>query len=431
MNQSMNLIASSLTLLYLAGRLPAAGDEAAQAYPDPVRNPLSPLMLAGDWVPKDPSKITKGWAQKNLPTIPSQHSIVHDVRDANGTRINQHNYLAFYQGLYWAIWSDGPGQPNERMLKLGREKDHRTRQPKHDIVPGPGQSPQRVMGATSVDGVKWSEPFDVAGDPAPQHGWIARGLWIRDGKLLALASQFQPPEYAGPGLSLHAFELQSAKADAGKPPVWRKLGMICDDALNNFEPQKLPSGEWMMSRRNGKADVFVMIGGIKGLDKWSLIPMVAYEGEAGFKPEEPVSYTLPDQKSLVFLFRDNSKGGFLFRSFSTDNARTWTKPIRTNFPDVTSKFYVLRLADGRYVLVSNACKGPRDPLTLSVSADGLVYRQMGILAGGRQVDYPHAIEHDGHLFVAFASAKQSVEVLKIKLEDLKVLQPVASAAKSK
>lgn len=422
---NMNRMAATLACLCLAGRLPATEDAAGQAYPDPVKNPSSPLMLAGDWLPKDMKQYRKPWVDKNLPRMPSQHSIVHDVRDADGTRVNQHNYLAAYGGLYWVIWSDGPGRPNPRIREWN--PDHRTRQPNHDIVPGPEQSPQRVRGATSVDGVKWSEPFDVAGDPAPNHGWIARGLWIREGKLLALASQFQPPEYAGPGLSLHAFELQSAKAAAGTPPVWRKLGVICDDALNNFEPQRLPTGEWMMSRRNGKADVFVMIGGVEGLDKWSLIPMVAYEGEAGFKPEEPVSYTLPDRKTLVFLFRDNSKGGFLFRSFSTDNARTWTKPVRTNFPDATSKFYALRLKDGRYVLVSNACQGPRDPLMLSVSNDGLVYRQMGILAGGRQVDYPHVIEHDGHIFVAFASAKQSVEVLKIKLEDLKVLQPVAGA----
>jgi hypothetical protein len=34
------------------------------------------------------------------------------------------------------------------------------------------------------------------------------------------------------------------------------------------------------------------------------------------------------------------------------------------------------------------------------------------------------IEHGEHLFVAFASAKQSVEVLKIKLADLDVLQSV-------
>jgi hypothetical protein len=409
----------SIISLVAVATLPVWADDAP--YPDPVRAPESPLMLAGDWIPKNEQAINnKGWMDKNLPRIPSQHSIVHDVRDAGGTKVNQHNYLAFHEGRYWVMWSDGPGQPNVRMLKT--KPDHRTRQPGHDIVPGPGQAPQRVRGATSVDGVTWSEPFDIAGDPPAGHGWIARGFWIRDGKMLALASQFQPPEYTGPGLSLRAFELQDGNTSG--PPAWKPLGVVLDDALNNFPPQKLPSGEWMMSRRNGKADVSVMIGGTAGFDRWESIPMVSYDGEDGFKPEEPIWYALPDGQSLVFLFRDNNKSGFLFRAFSTDNGRSWTRPVRTNFPDATSKFSGCRLADGRYVLVSNACRGPRDPLMLSVSDDGLVYRQMGYLAGGRQVDYPHVIEHAGHIFVAFASAKQSVEVLKIKLEDLAVLQPV-------
>ncbi|MCB0599132.1 MAG: hypothetical protein KDD28_33985, partial [Phaeodactylibacter sp.] len=60
----------------------------------------------------------------------------------------------------------------------------------------------------------------------------------------------------------------------------------------------------------------------------------------------------------------------------------------------------------------------RDPLALSISGDGLVFTKMGYLAGGRHVDYPHVIEHGGYLLVAFASAKQTVEVLKIKISDL-------------
>ena len=43
---------------------------------------------------------------------------------------------------------------------------------------------------------------------------------------------------------------------------------------------------------------------------------------------------------------------------------------------------------------------------------------MGYLIGGRRIDYPHVIEQDGHLLVAFSGGKQSVEVLKIRLEDL-------------
>jgi predicted neuraminidase len=121
------------------------------------------------------------------------------------------------------------------------------------------------------------------------------------------------------------------------------------------------------------------------------------------------------------LFRDNNKSGFLFRSFSIDNGRTWSPPTRTNFPDATSKFNGLRMSDGRYVLVSNANPAKRDPLVLSLSDDGMVFDKMGYLFGGRRVDYPHVIEREGHLLVAFSGGKSTVEVVKLRIEDLQVL----------
>ena len=81
--------------------------------------------------------------------------------------------------------------------------------------------------------------------PDEGYGWIARGFWIREGRLLALASRYKAPGYAGEGLSLHAFE-----ASTGDSPGWKHLGLVFDDALNNFSPKLLPSGEWMMSRRD-------------------------------------------------------------------------------------------------------------------------------------------------------------------------------------
>ena len=113
---------------------------------------------------------------------------------------------------------------------------------------------------------------------------------------------------------------------------------------------------------------------------------------------------------------------FLHRAFSIDDGRTWSPPVKTNFPDATSKFCGLRLSDGRYVLVSNPQPKKRDPLTLSISNDGLVFTKMIYLVGGRWIDYPHVIEHDGHLFIAFAGGKQSVEVLKVKLADVDAIK---------
>jgi hypothetical protein len=66
-------------------------------------------------------------------------------------------------------------------------------------------------------------------------------------------------------------------------------------------------------------------------------------------------------------------------------------------------------------MVSNPNPHRRDPLTLSISPDGIVYTHMFYLVGGRHIDYPHMIEQDGSLFVIYSGAKQTAEVLKVPL----------------
>jgi len=373
--------------------------------PDPVSNPASAMMLSGDWVPTDPHAIDFD----ALPRVPSEHAVVSDVRDAAGTRVNQHNYLVHFDGRFWAMWSDGPGKP--------RAKDGASHR---DLVPGHDLADQRVSYATSIDGLNWSEARDLAGAPAEGFGWIARGFWVREGRLLALASHFNAPGYTGEGLALHAFQWQTDATEA-----WRPLGVVFDDTLNNFSPNRLPTGEWMMSRRAGDKSVHFLIGGVEAFNAWTSVPVVAYGGDSGFAAEEPYWWVLPDDH-LVALFRDNQNSGFLYRTFSTNHGRTWSKPVRTNFPDAKSKFSGARLSDGRYVLVSNPKPKRRDPLTIAVSDDGLVFHKLGYLVGGRHVDYPHVIQHEGHLYVAFASAKQTVEVLKIRIADLDALKMPAA-----
>ena len=174
----------------------------------------------------------------------------------------------------------------------------------------------------------------------------------------------------------------------------------------------------MMSRRPHdykSAGVHFIVGGVKALDDWQSFPVLGTASE--LKAEEPDWWILPDN-TLAAVFRDNRRSGFLYRAFSTDDGRTWSKPAQTNFPDATSKISGLRLSDGRSVLVSNPNPKKRDPLTLSISDDGLAFTKMLYLVGGRHIDYPHVIEHDGSLFIAFAGGKQSVEVLKVTLSDV-------------
>jgi len=395
MKSNKAIVTGLIILIILLSKQTTVGQ--INNYPHPVTNPESPVMLAGDWVPEDTHKIVFS----NLPRIPSEHATVNDVRYAWGRKVNQHNYLVFFDGRFWAMWSDGTG-----VARSDDPIEHR------NIVPGHDQPGQLVSYSISNDGFNWSEPRDLAGPPDDGRGWIARGFWVREGKLLALAAHYNALSYiTGRAYQLHAFEMQP-----GEIPAWKHLGIVYDNTMNNFPPKKLPNGEWMMSRRDKEGNVYMLTGGTKGFDKWESFPVIGYDGEE-LEAEEPYWLTLPDN-NLVAFFRDNKGSGYLFRAFSADNGRTWTRPVRTNFPDAKSKFYGLRLSDGRYVLVSNANPEKRDPLTIAINDDGLVFNKMGYLVGGRHVDYPHVIEHDGYLYVAFASAKQTVEVLKIKISDL-------------
>ncbi|MEZ5397568.1 MAG: exo-alpha-sialidase [Bryobacterales bacterium] len=366
-------------------------------YPDPLKNPSSALMLDLPGTGTDPAAIDLD----ALPRVPGEHSVIKDVRDRAGTWVNQHAYLAFYGGRYWAMWSDGPGVPRKGVSA----EEHR------NVVPGHDRPDTRISYATSKDGVHWSAPQDLAGPPRTKgFGWIARGYWVRDGELIALVTHFNAPGYEGPGLSLEAYRWDES---AGK---WVPHGTVLDDSMNNFPPKKLPNGQWMMTRRDHKRQVSVMIGGVKAFNIWDVRPLAAYDENA--MPEEPYWYVLPDEKNIVGLIRDNGESKRLLRTFSTDSGQTWTPIVTTNFPDARSKFFALRTSRGYYAMVSNANPAKRDPFTLSISQDGLVYTCMFYLVGGRHVDYPHILEHDGHLLIAFSGAKQTMEVIKVSLDDV-------------
>lgn len=99
----------------------------------------------------DPSRINFS----RLVQLPAEHAVISDVRDLGGRAVQQHAYMAYFDGQYWVMGSDGPGDPRPGVSP----ERHR------GIVPGHDLPHQRVSYATSADGVHWSPPKDLSGPP--------------------------------------------------------------------------------------------------------------------------------------------------------------------------------------------------------------------------------------------------------------------------
>lgn len=401
--KSVTFIATAVILF--AG---CSSEQPTAEYPHPERDPFSKLMFSG----VDPREIDF----ETLPAVDGEHAVVSKGDETWHYRL--HPYLVFFEDRYWCMWSHGP------------------------IVED--KPTQHIRYATSQDGLKWTDPKILVG-PSDQEGFrhIARGFWLRgDGKLRALASHDEAlkdgkTHFFGVSLDLRSYLWDPASQS------WKFEGIVFDNAINNFPPKRLPGGEWMMTRRDSNRALSFLRGGEPSIGVWEVVPYSIKDRPDGLKPEEPYWYEISGG-DLVALSRDNSRSGWLLRSFSTDAGRSWTSPVRTNFPDATSKFNVLKVSRGFYVMVNNANPAFRNPLCISVSRDGLVFSSLRKLPIPSSIDgvawesgtmysikysdakydslqYPHVIEQDGSLLIAFSRKKQTVEALRVSLDGIEEL----------
>ena len=329
-----------------------------------------------------------------LPVLQGTHAVICPGEDT--LKFQLHNYLLHHGGKFWCMWSQGP--------------------------PVEDEPSQQIRYSTSDDGLKWEPAKTPAAPPREGYGYIARGLWVRDGELLALVAHYKGKGAFGVDkeLKLEAFVWDAAASD------WKYNGVVYENAINNFPPQKLPTGDWMLTRRDARFNVSVLIGGVKSLTEWQSVPVVERTKVKGFSPDEPIWYPQKD-KGLVALFRDNGGSQRLFRAFSSDNGQTWSTPAITNFPNSSSKLFSLQTSTGMRVLISNANPNVgRRQLHLSISKDGLVFKHMALLdipsPKPGTLQYPHAIEHDGKLLIAFSRNKNQSEIFHVPLSAIAELR---------
>jgi hypothetical protein len=82
-----------------------------------------------------------------------------------------------------------------------------------------------------------------------------------------------------------------------------------DDAINNFEPLMLASGQWLMTRRDARFNVYMLAGGVKAIDDWQSFPVVKRLEVPKFSPDEQMLPAETRQRWLAVDLQRESEVG--------------------------------------------------------------------------------------------------------------------------
>lgn len=192
------------------------------------------------------------------------------------------------------------------------------------------------------------------------------------------------------------------------------LGPIKDKPLLLGDRLLCPSS----TERNGWRIHFEVLDLLTG--KWSKI--FPEQDDVDIQCIQPTLLTLSDG-SLLALCR--TRNGRLASTGSDDGGQTWSEVSLTDLPNNNSGVDAVTLRDGRHVLVHNPVTnspgldtGPRTPLVVSVSNDGLSWRTVATLEDDDlgEYSYPAVIEaRNGHLYCTYTWHRERIVFSEVVL----------------
>ncbi len=349
-------------------------------------------------------------SEKGLPRLQIERSMVY-VPGENWL-YNHHPSIINFKNKFYAMWSNGI---------------------KDEDSPG-----QRVVYAVSSDFTHWSEPKLLA-NPSKTNDTLnvltAAGWYQHNGTLVAYFG-----EYTKHRTNTKLYAITSTDGEH-----WSDETDFNVPLIPNHGPQQLRGGRLLISGNF----LFPYTDDPLGISGWKTSSFyadslytqdnsAAFYAPAeknGFPPLCEGSFYQAKDNIIHMLLRVTGKGwkGRLWLTESTDNAKTWSKPVETAFSDNDSKFHFGHLPDGRvyYVGIPDTLHHyDRNPLILSVSDDGKLFnhhyliadelyqlKQEGLWKGG-QYGYPHTMIKDGWLYVIISRQKEAIEVLRFKPPNL-------------
>ena len=126
-----------------------------------------------------------------------------------------------------------------------------------------------------------------------------------------------------------------------------------------------------------------------------------------------------------------TKNRAIFSTFSKDNGKTWSDLELIGLPNNNSGTDAVTLKNGKHLLVYNhvlppgtEAKGPRTPLNLSISDDGINWKAALVLEDSKisQYSYPSMIQgSDGMVHIVYTWRREKLKYVKIDPSKLKAI----------
>ena len=299
---------------------------------------------------------------------------------------------------------------------------------------------QRIMIASSDDGLKWSEPAilvdTIMGDNSEMVCY-ALGFYSNGETLVAYYHSYEYKESSLQNNGTFRPEGSGHNTNDGNYLIYSNDGINWSEPVSiNYTnslaaaPEKTADGKLItMGATN-----FIYTYDLSGITGWTagvmpkdLTKEIISNGTVKTFTEGNI-YELLDG-TLRVVYRTNTD--YLWCAKSTDGGLTWTVPYKTNMTDDHSKVNMGTLPDGRYYYVGNPIRGgDRLPLMLSVSEDGdsfdthyilrnepYTIKSSGLYKGGNYA-YPSVCFDDEYMYIIYSKGKEVIEVTKISLDDI-------------
>ena len=289
--------------------------------------------------------------------------------------------------------------------------------------------------AISDDGKSWSRPRALAGAGSGTR-MHSNGGWWTDGKTLVAYLNVWPQGFQS-GLGGYTEYLQSSDGEHWSAPrrVTGKDGVPIEGIIEQ-DPHALASGRIVTAfhlQPGMRVAPFYTDDalGIRGWIRGTFVNL-PYAGRES-RELEPGWFARGD--CLVMVFRDQASTYRQLAAQSCDAAVTWSSPVLTNMPDARAKQSAGNLPDGTAFLVNapNTDK-PRIPLAITLSADGRTFDRAFLLRGASDLQplrfagkykrpgyhYPKSVVWGDHLYVAYATNKEDVQLTRIPIRELSV-----------